>query len=459
MKKSFLIYAFGALVLIAAGCRKYVEVEQPGRRVLKLTSDYDALLNSVFTMNYGYSLPPVMADDFEVTDVVIEPRITNAIRMAYTWSENVYGDLNDADWDRYYKQIYVCNQITDGVMTSEGGTEEQKRATYAEARVFRAAAYLDLVNMYAKHYNEATAATDLGVPLVLRAAFEGVNLTRASVKNVYAQIKTDLLEAMPYLPPQPFRSTEASQMAAFGLLTRAHLYMGAYEDARRYADSALKRNNQLLNLAPFVSGTAFPPKLSQPEVLFLRVNGSSSFVHYAMSRELQALFTPEDLRWRVYTVPGTNYPIAPTFAGRGYVGHRLVLIDVASGALTGPSVPEMLLTKAECLARDNKPQEAIDLLNMLRQNRFLPAEYQPLVATTADEALRVTLEERRRELMWSGTRWFDQKRLNQEPRFAKTVTRTFLGETYTLAPNSNRYVLPIATKYIQLNPEIQQNPR
>ncbi|UYQ94147.1 RagB/SusD family nutrient uptake outer membrane protein [Chitinophaga horti] len=459
MRKSFLIYTFGALMLVAAGCRKYVEIDQPGRRVLKLTADFDALLNNTFIMNNGYTLPLLMNDDMDIADPILQQRITNTNRMAYTWSENLYGDLNDADWDRYYKMIYTANQITDAVMESEGGTEDQKRAIHAEARMFRAAAYLDLVNIYAKHYNEATAATDLGVPMLLKAQFEGVDMRRATVKAVYTQIVKDLVEAIPFLPSQPFRNNEGSQMGAYGLLTRAHLYMGAYDDARRYADSALARNNQLLNLAPFVSGAFYPTKQNNPEYLFAR-GINTSFSHFTMSASLQALFTPQDLRWRVYTVDGGSYPISPVFTGRGYFRQRLVLVgDHVGGLQIGPDVPEMMVTKAECLARAGKTQEAVDVLNELRKSRFLPADYQLLTAATPDDALRLSLEERRKEMMWNGTRWFDQKRLNLEARFAQTMTRVYLGETYTLAPNSNRYVFPISTKYIQMNPEIEQNPR
>jgi hypothetical protein len=48
---------------------------------------------------------------------------------------------------------------------------------------------------------------------------------------------------------------------------------------------------------------------------------------------------------------------------------------------------------------------------------------QPLVAATKDDALRMALEERRRETAYQGsTRLIDLKRLNKDPRFAKTVT-------------------------------------
>ncbi len=134
-------------------------------------------------------------------------------------------------------------------------------------------------------------------------------------------------------------------------------------------------------------------------------------------------------------------------------------LDATGGTSIGLDVPEVMLTKAECLARTGKTSEAMEVLNTLRKKRFAPADYQDLSAANADDALQIVLDERRRELMSRWIRFFDQKRLNKEARFAKTVTRVFLGETFTLEPNSNRYVFPIATNYINLNPEIVQNPR
>ena len=73
--------------------------------------------------------------------------------------------------------------------------------------------------------------------------------------------------------------------------------------------------------------------------------------------------------------------------------------------------------------------------------------------------LQEVLNERRRELIGTGLRWFDLKRLNKEPRFAKTVIHELDGEVYTLEPNGNNYVLPIPPQVLAFNPNMIQNPR
>jgi starch-binding outer membrane protein, SusD/RagB family len=453
MRKSIYTYAAGALMLIATGCRKYVEIDQPGKRVLENTSDYDALLNVTFVMNTSYVYAWVASDDIEITDPILDQRFSGTTSLAYIWADNIFGGSSDPDYDRLYKHIYNCNTITDGIADSKEGTEEEKITIAARAKMFRAAAYLDLVNIYAKHYDAATAATDLGMPLLLQPVFE-VSLKRTTVQAVYDQITKDLKEAATFLPDRPAVITQASKSAAYALLAREHLFMGKYAEAQAYADSALAIKSSLLNLANYANGQIVPVKLSNPET-FLSRSLSSILQVYPLSNELQSLFTETDLRWRIFTIDGKNSLNFNPFTGRNFWRHRLT----NEGIEAGPDVPEMMLTKAECLARAGSFAEAMTVINTLRQNRFLPADYVELTATTAEEALRIVLEERRRELMGRGLRLFDQKRLNKEAAFAKTITRTYLGETYTLEPNSPKYVLPFATKYITLNPEIEQNPR
>ena len=76
-----------------------------------------------------------------------------------------------------------------------------------------------------------------------------------------------------------------------------------------------------------------------------------------------------------------------------------------------------------------------------------------------NEALAFVLKERRRELVMTGMRLFDLKRLNLEPEFAKTTVHTAGTETYTLEANANNWVMPIPPQIISLNPEMIQNQR
>lgn len=442
-----------SLILGASSCRKYVEVDQPGQRELKFTSDYQGILDYRFEINTAYILPVIMNDDLEITDPTLENRVTGYIRNAWTWSADLFGDAEDQEWQRMYKQINRFNTITYYIGESQGGSEAEKAHIKAQAQLHRAYTYFDLVNMYAKQYDAATASTDPGIPVLLSPSLEQ-SLKRASVKAVYDQIMKDLTEAIPNLPEQGEFVTRASKTAAYAIMAKASLQMGNYTDGLRFADSALKRKSSLLNMNNYLS-TPIPAFLQHPEYIFMKTQASSSFVFYPLSQELQQIFDTKDLRWELYTRDGATSPFPPVFNGRAYVRHRLTV----DGNLIGPDVPEMMLIKAECLARTGKPGEAMDVINTLRQNRFRPADYVALTAADANDALVKVLQERRRELMVRGLRWFDLKRLNKEPQFAKTLSKTFLGETYTLAPNSNRYVLPIASKYTSMNPELEPNPR
>ena len=119
----------------------------------------------------------------------------------------------------------------------------------------------------------------------------------------------------------------------------------------------------------------------------------------------------------------------------------------------------MMLIKAEALARKNDSQ-ALDILNELRKYRFTEEDYTMLTKDADKSLLDIVLEERRRELVLSGLRWFDMKRLVNEGIYTKTLTRTTPdGTVHTLASGSNRYLFPIPQSIINKNNNIVQNPR
>ncbi len=123
------------------------------------------------------------------------------------------------------------------------------------------------------------------------------------------------------------------------------------------------------------------------------------------------------------------------------------------------TVPELMLIKAEALARNND-SKALEILNTLREKRIEKASYQPISAVPSGKTLlSLVLEERERELPFHGLRWFDMKRLAEEGLYTNTLTRTNNTITVTLEPKSNLYVFPIAEKILKLNQNIVQNKR
>ncbi|PUZ26129.1 RagB/SusD family nutrient uptake outer membrane protein [Chitinophaga parva] len=457
MTKKLLYISLLALLLGAASCRKYVEVTQPNQRTFKYTSDFQALLNDVNVMETSASLPMLSSDDINIgTNTSMQNLLTNGYDNIYTWAATYYtSDQSDAGWDQLYNLVYVCNQITANVMTSTEGTDQQKKQVYAEAQVQRAATYLTLVNLYARVYNEANAASDPGLPLLLSPDLF-VNLTRSSVKAVYDQIIKDLTDAIPNLPDVGANRLHPGKGGAYAVLARTYLYMQRYTDAADNAAKSLTYQHTLLNLDDYVTGgKAFPRRLDNVEVMMSKKAMKPGFIDLPLSTDLVKLFDTRDLRYVLFTRNGTSF--FPAFDGRGSYRDRMFGGD-NNTVTVGVGVPEMMLIQAEGLARSGDKDGALALINTLRQNRFKAADYAPLTAATADAVLHLVLEERRRELFGTGLRWFDQRRLSVEPALAVTVTRTFKGNTYTLT-SGDRYVYPIPPRNIDLNPELIQNAR
>ncbi|HYC29862.1 MAG TPA: RagB/SusD family nutrient uptake outer membrane protein, partial [Chitinophagaceae bacterium] len=324
----------------------------------------------------------------------------------------------------------------------------------------RADAFLMLANTYAKPYNAATASTDLGVPMVLTQTISQ-SLNRPSLQRVYDQILSDLTEAIPFLPATQLYNTLPSKASAYGVLARCYLYMKDYANAAKYADEALALRSTLNDLGTIttISSTTYPIRRSDPEILLSKIatGGTSAFTPYALrlSDELLTLLGTQDQRYTLFTTTPAN--ISSTYTA---AGGRFFYKDRAIGEARniGPSVPEMMLIKAENFARNNDATNALLWVNNLRKKRFKPADYTPLTAATATDALRIVIEERRREFFCRMLRWWDMRRLKNESQFARTYTRTWGGVTYTLEPNSDRYVFQIPPYQLQLSPEIEQNP-
>jgi tetratricopeptide (TPR) repeat protein len=442
------------LLMMTMSCRKYVEVEQPNIREFKYTADFQSLLNNVSTFEASASLPMLSSDDINLdANVALQNQLTNGSDNIYTWAADYYTTLqNDAGWDQLYKQIYSCNQVTSFVMDSKNGTDQQKQLVYAEAQVQRACSYLTLINLYARPYNAANAATDPGLPLLL-APDLFASLTRLSVQQVYDQIILDLTQALPVLPDYPSNNLHPAKAATYALLARTYLYMQRYSEAADNAAKALLLQDSLLDLNNYTVAGTYPRRFLNPEVIMAKTVFKPGYLDLPLSDELLQKFSPEDLRYQLFTRNGSSFQ--PSFTGRGSWRDRLYSGD---NITVGVSVPEMMLTQAEGLARTGAVPQAMDLVNTLRKKRFSPADYTDLSAATSTEALQIILDERRRELFGTGLRWYDQRRLSLDAAFAETETRTFKGTTYTLIPG-NRYVYPIPPKNIELNPEIIQNER
>lgn len=463
MNKNIIYGLIVGSACVFSACSDWVDIKTKGKLIPEETVNYRYLMNNTENFRQTLSYNDVASDDVYVPDPVQQEAMseTNKFIPVYTWADEIYSQSeNDTEMNKVYQVIYNCNVVIDEVMDSKNGTNEEKLEIRAEALVHRAEAYLTLVNVYGKPYNAATASTDQGIPLLTTPRVEG-SLPRASVATVYEQIFKDLEDAFEYLPNKADFNFYPSKCAIYALRARAYLFMGNYTEAKANAVEALKLQNTLENLNDYIDETtSYPENLKDKEVIFAKMPTTSLYSPFflLLNDDLLNLFDQDnDLRYLYFTRPLTEF--GTTYTGRAYYKDKLYTYDWKKyeGRNMGPCVPEMMLIEAECWAREGEIEEAMSIVNDLREYRYMEGEDYTLSAVTATEALGHVLQERRRELMCHGLRWADQRRLTNDPDFpTRIVSRVFKGTTYTLAPGAVRYTFPMGELYLEENPEIGQ---
>jgi tetratricopeptide (TPR) repeat protein len=471
---TFVISLFLATILVS-GCKKFLGERADTNKVnIHLVTDLEEILNTSTLSEPNFVVADMFSDDIMIAQKLNTSNNVNSVFLkAYLWMPSI---LNAADddliYNNAYKWILQMNVILNSIDNAEGATPERKAIVKAQAKINRAYYYLHLVNLYGVTYQAGSANQDLGVPIVTVPNSELLP-ARASIQTIYDLILSDLQDAVNTnaLPNFGVDAIHPGKAAALAMLSRSYLYMGNYTKALENADAALAIRSTLLDYNTFsftnasnpLAGTLNKPftirdQNTNPEMLYAKVCLDNAFYSTFtdvpfISDDLQALLGTKDLRYVFgFAKKQTNTRVS-------YITYATTNMQFNYGI----GVPEMMLTKAECLARNGEGTTAIELLNQLRVKRFKPADYVPLVYSTAADALVQVLNERRRELfLHGGVRLFDLKRLNNDARFKRDLQRIsdIDGSIIaTLPAGSPRYVLPFAEKIIANNPSIVQNPR
>jgi hypothetical protein len=275
------------------------------------------------------------------------------------------------------------------------------------------------------------------------------------VQQTYDHIINDLKSAAELLPITVIVSTRPSKVAAYGMLARVYLSKRDYANARLYVNMALSMNDSLLN---YNTLAAIPGFKNNPEILFLsyesyRPNDILGLSHCKIDSNLYQSYDINDLRKSLFFGANTG-----SNAGTYYwKGNYFPDLSAGTTPFDGIATDELYLIRAECSARDNDKDAAMNDLNALLRNRWKTGYFADLVASDAADALNKVLTERRKELCFRGLRWSDLRRLNIEGANI-TLTRIINGTTYTLPPNDLRWVLLIPSLEIGRS-GIPQNPR
>jgi hypothetical protein len=380
-------------------------------------------------------------------------------RAMDTYTTNV-GNLEVEDfWEQAYATINQANNIITKVSRLDNVARETKDQILGEAYFIRALAYFDL--------NRAFGGIEgvygsMGVPIVLKPTdtiTEDSYPSRPGINETYAQVESDLKQAIALLPGTSV-PTRASEAAAKALLSRLYLYYQKdYALVEQYATDVINDydyqlvedyasifiNEETTGSIFELSFTAsdqsdirfwyFPPSLGGRADIALHQN----FVNLLQTRtndERAGLIAFDD-------GVGVYYPTKyQKVSGKDNV---LIL-----------RLAEMYLNRAEARARKATPDlsGALSDLNTIRNRAGLP-DTTGTGVDTAQEILDAIALERSIEFYEEGHRWFNLIRTESALTVLNGIDRKNSGPVSLNEPG--RQVWPIPQREIDANKNIAQN--
>lgn len=417
--------------------------------------DFQALLDTDNQFQTQGSMGVISNGQYNILDTEYDAIEVAISKNLYIWNKNIYEGAFFLDWDKNYQMIAIANLCIEGLSKIKITASNKSAYELAKgiAHYNRSIAYFNLIQLFAKAYDPNTANTDLGVPIRLSS---DVNERpgRASIKACYDQIIADLNESINLLPNETGLQIRPSKTAAKGTLARVYLILENWNLANQFATDALSQYNVLIDFNTLSTTASIPfPTYQNKNIEVINYREMNANLSYSsnnsfMDTTLYASYDNNDLRKIIFYRLFSNRPIFKGF----YTGNALTPFG-------GLATNELYLIKSEALARLGNTQEAFRTLNNLLEKRWRRGTFRPYTTASADEALRIIITERRKEMPFTGNlNWSDLKRLNRDTRFARTLKRTIKNVVYELPPNSSRYVFPIPTAEILLT-GIQQNER
>ncbi|WP_149913597.1 RagB/SusD family nutrient uptake outer membrane protein [Sphingobacterium cavernae] len=409
----------------------------------------------------------------------------NNYGAVHRWAEEFNSDnyqVRDV-WVGYYGALKNINESIAKFPTINAVTDADKAKLnqyLGDAYAIRAYYYLNLVLRYSKAYNANTAATDLGVPLVLTFDLKE-SPKRASVKETYDQILSDINQSKTLLANVngSVGATKFTIDAVYALEARVKLYMNDLPGAAEAAEKVIKTDKYKLYTTAEDVKSIWATDKTQETIFQLfaslneRPNTNDSYYNYEASTDTyRSYFIPSkwvldmydaiDFRKNAYFKEVDLYQQGKkykAFIVNKYPGNPTLVSSKAENH-NAPKVfrvAELYLISAEANATVNSTL-ALTRLNALREARGLAR----LNNLSGAALLTEIKNERLRELAFEGFRLDDLKRWNEgfERRSPQGTDFLQTGSGYInlkKEKGDEKFVWGIPSYDITLNSNLEQN--
>lgn len=465
MKK---IYGLIAVLLCMVSCDSKLDIVPLGKTTLDNVADLESLLEQKFMLSTTIEYETLCGNTYpklwQTPASILADKTTSEYAMLAGDEsvDRVELATSDSNYESAYEYINYMNVVISKI-DEVSGDADAKRRIKAEAKILRAWFHFLIVNMYARQYDEATAAETGGVAYVDNTDVQAQK-TKLSVKDVYDRILEDcsdevIADLRQSAVNNPFRFG-----VEFGNGVRATvlMQMKRYDEALKYAREAVKYNNTLENRLTAGDNIAWMIPHDSPNNYFLCYFNNSNIGEWGGmigTPEFVADIDPDDVLKYIGGITNNDGWCDPS--GYGPDGSLMCgSWDVHYNAY-GLRTENMYYTIAECMIRTGQPNEGLHYVDEVRDKRiygdnehyFGNPEY-----STEAKAMEILQKNKRVEMFTTIFNYLDRKRWNTEAAYRKNVTHDCGEDGYfTVAPESDLWVTPFPKTVTLYNSSMTQN--
>jgi hypothetical protein len=484
MKRKIKYFLLTLMLLIQVSCNSWMELIPPEGLIKeefwKTKEDVEAVLmaayESLSVMDRSLFLYGELRGD------LLKGGLTQSSEEQNIMENNIYPDNSFCNWANFYKVINYCNEVIKNAplvqKIDNTFTDFHKQGYMAEAYFLRSLCYFYLVRIYHE------------VPLMLDPTDSDntdVYLPKSTEEEVLTQIVNDLNENRAFAPSGSFITVaankgRASKAAYDALLADIALWRFKYDEVLGHVEKIEALEDLLLmpgakwfeifypgNSLESIFEFQYDGNIDQPNGTYDLTQQNS--LQYSSSQKAIEMFAYE---FTNELVRGEDVSITKisenNFIIWKYVGQAPDGKTVRSGTDRYSCnwivyrLADVLLMKAEALSQLGRYNEALQIINEIRERANIATRSIAFNAVAFEDAV---LEERALEFAYEGKRWFDLLRMGRRNNYARKnklievmVSNASSTQKRVLAAkltNPLGWYLPIYNSEIERNIKLVQN--
>lgn len=394
------------------------------------------------------------------------------------------------DWERYLTDVAQANVIVNNVdkVPDVSLTEEERRQWKAEAKIFRAMIWFDMVRIWGNIPTVTEEAPDITSENI-EEVYPLYYPSQTPIEKTYAKIIQDLEDGIADAPAKVNNDkTKLSKSVARALLAKVYAEKPVqdYSKVLQYCNELATDGFSLVADYEDLFGmnaAGTDAKVRSTSESILEINyltiGTGNWVTWMFGRDLVNYET--NFTWAKWVTPSRDLISAFDTEGDEVRKNQSIVYYETTWSNYYPSneyafmykcrsavssiikirYADILLLRAEALANLGGAEnlsEAAGLVNQIR-NRVGLGALPSSASVSQENMLDAILHERRLELAFEGQRWFDLIRYGKLQEVMNTLNSRDSGRLSQVRPfTENSELHPVPQTVLDVNANLVQNP-